>query len=262
MRMARRRRRGRRQQFEQSVSLALGGRRVAEPVPLRPAWVLGGLGVAALLGLALWVALSPRFYVTGVQVVGANHISEAAVFAASGLAHLHILWVNAEEAEARLLAQLPSVERAEVSCHLPAACTIEVVERVPILTWDIGERLLWVDAAGGAFPADHPLEGRWLIGGPLPTDERGLVDREVLLGLAELTRLGVRPGRVVYRPGRGLVLDDPAGWRVILGQGAGMERRLQVYAAVRAHLLARGIHPRFVDVRFPEAPYYSEVNEW
>ena len=84
----------------------------------------------------------------------------------------------------------------------------------------------------------------------------------MLVGLEELTQLRVEPGRISYRMGRGLVLDDPAGWRVILGQGAGMERRLRVYAAVRSHLLARGVHPRFVDVRFPEAPYYSETNEW
>ena len=29
-----------------------------------------------------------------------------------------------------------------------------------------------------------------------------------------------------------------------------------------ASLEARGLTPRFVDVRFPDAPYYSETNEW
>ncbi|HEC33866.1 MAG TPA: FtsQ-type POTRA domain-containing protein [Chloroflexi bacterium] len=262
MAMARKRRGRRRRRFEQSVPLVLGRRAATRPVTLGPIQVLGGLGAVAVLGLILWVACSPRFYVMGAQVIGASRIPEGTILAASGLERLHILWVNGRKAEAQILAQLPSVEQAEVSCRIPADCTIAIVEREPLLTWETEKGLLWVDAAGGALPASQPLEEQWLVSGPLPTDERGLVDKEVLIGLVELGRLGVQPGRIAYRSGRGLVLDDAAGWRVILGQGAGMEQRLQVYAAVRAHLLAHDIHPRFVDVRFPEAPYYSETNEW
>lgn len=259
--MARKGRR-RRQKFQQSVPLVLGTRRV-EQAPTRPSiWLFGGVGLTALLGLGLWFALSPRFYVGSAQVAGTSRIAQKAVFQASGLAGLHILWVDEQAAEARIVEQLPSVEAAKVACQLPADCVITVVERAPVLTWEVGGSLFWVDAAGMASPAGHPLEGRWLVSGPLPADDDGLVDQEVLIGLAELTRLGVRPGRIAYRSGRGLVLDDPAGWRVVLGQGSGMERRLQVYATVRAYVLARGVHPQFVDVRFPEAPYYSETNEW
>jgi len=100
------------------------------------------------------------------------------------------------------------------------------------------------------------------VHGPLPLDAHGRVERAVLEGLADLTQLGIRPGNVSYRPGRGLVLDDPAGWRVVVGQGRGMARRLQVYAIVRQHLLDHSIRPRFVDVRFPDAPYYSVENDW
>ncbi len=260
--MVYKRRRQRQGRFEQSLPLALGHITGVRPQARSSIWVPVGLILAVIAGLALWIALSPRFYVLNAEVVGNSRIPAGEVLAASGLERLHILWVDEREAEARILARLPSLREARVSCRLPARCTIAVVERDPLVAWDTGERLVWVDAAGGAFPASRPLEGRWLVVGPLPTDENGLVDREVLVGLAELERLGFAPGRIGYRPGRGLVLDDPAGWRVILGQGSGMERRLQVYALVRKHLLDRGVHPRFVDVRFPDAPYYSEVNEW
>jgi len=255
--------RRRRQRFEQSVPAVLGRQAVARPVAPRPAWVLGGLVLAALLAAGSWVGLSPRFYVTNVRVVGATRVPEEAILAASGLANLHIFWVNGPQAEAGILAQLPSVEEARVLCRLPADCTITVVERPPLLTWEGEEGFFWIDAAGGAFAAARPLEDGWLISGPLPTDGQGLVEREVVTGLQELMRLlGDQPVPISYRPGRGLVLDDPAGWRVVLGQGTGMEQRLQVYAAVRTHLLKKGIKPRFVDVRFPQAPYYSEKEEW
>ncbi len=260
--------RRRRQQYEQSVPLVLGRRTVSrrevvQPVVIQPAWVAAGLGVALLLALTLWFAFSPRFYVTGVQVVGASRVSPDELLAASGLAHIHILWTNGRAAATRILAQLPAVKEAEVSCSLPANCVISVVEWPPLLNWETADgRRLWVDGAGAVSPADHPLEGRWTVVGDLPTDDRGLVERDVLLGLAELTRLGIEPGRVIYRSGRGLVLVDPAGWRVVVGQGTGMAERLRTYGVLRNHLLQRGIQPRFVDVRFPEAPYYSETNDW
>ena len=252
-----------RQRFQQSMPAVLTtNRTAAQPLALRPTWVLAGLGLVLLLGVALWIGLSPRFTVASAVVTGASRVCGEAVVAASGLRQQHILRVDERAAARRILEQVPSVKQVEISCGLPADCVIAVVEREPLLTWDSGEGLLWVDAAGAAFAAPQLLEGRWVVSGPLPVDERGLVDSEVLLGLAELTRLGIRPGPISYRPGRGLVLDDPAGWRIVLGQGTGMEQRLRVYAAVRAYLLAEGIHPRFVDVRFPAAPYYSESSDW
>ncbi len=253
----------RRQSFRQSVPLVIGGRvrSVSRPVSISSKSVLVFFGVF-LIGVVLWFALSPRFYVTGATVIGAGQIPAEAIFAASGLYQRHILWADGRAAERRILEALPSVESAQVLCLLPARCFIAVTVREPVAAWEQDGTYYWVDTAGGAFPAAGPLEGRWLVSGPLPTDERGLVSREVLVGLEELERLGVRPGPILYREGRGLVLEDPAGWRVVLGQGTGMARRFQVYLKIRTHLLENGITPRFVDVRFPDAPYYSEVNDW
>jgi hypothetical protein len=47
-----------------------------------------------------------------------------------------------------------------------------------------------------------------------------------------------------------------------VGQGTGIRERLQTLEVVAAHLQAQGVTPKFVDVRFPEAPYYSLTNEW
>jgi len=246
--------------------MVLGRQRAVEPprqrLHLQPRWVALGLGVILLAGLGLALAYSPRFRVTEPEVVGASRIAAATIASASGLRQQHILVVNERQAESRLLAQIPSLAEARVDCHLPAECVISVVERPLLLTWESEAGLVWVGGAGGTFPAGEPLAGGWLVHGPLPLDAHGRVERAVLEGLADLTQLGIRPGNVSYRPGRGLVLDDPAGWRVVVGQGRGMARRLQVYAIVRQHLLDHSIRPRFVDVRFPDAPYYSVENDW
>ena len=231
---------------------------------------------------ALWLALDDRFYVYHVNVVGAVRVSPDEVFRASGLPGLHILWARSAEIEARVLTALPTLESARAVCGLqppapgaglPAAsCTITVVERQPRVMWDEDGQLWWIDDAGVIFSAPLSLppiggdEGGWegwLVRGPLPRDDDGRLDERVRVGLTELWTSGadVLPP-FTYVPGRGLVFTDERGWRVIVGQGPGMAVRLQVLEWLAADLEARGLTPRFVDVRFSDAPYYSLTNDW
>jgi hypothetical protein len=218
---------------------------------------------------AVWLTLDDRFYVYQADVVGAARLSPDEIFQSSGLPGIHVLWVRSEQVEARLLAALPSLERVDVACGLPARCTIVVAERQPRMVWNEDGRFWWVDAEGVVFPAqdlaqaqEALLEG-WMVRGPLPRNEEGQLDERVRVALTELWTVGVdAPPSLTYVPARGLVFVDERGWRVILGQGAGMDRRLRVLEWLAADLEARGLTPRFVDVRFPDAPYYSLTNEW
>jgi cell division septal protein FtsQ len=225
-------------------------------------WIAGGVVAAVLLGAGLWFSFNPRFYIQHAQVVGTDRIPQEAVYEASGLHYVHTLWAHSRDAEDQILELLPSIEWVDVVCRLPAECTISVVERAPIVTWRSGEDLFLVDEIGVFTPSSEPLSAGWVVNGPVPVDDDGLVEHDVLVGLRELEQLGMAPQEVTYRPGKGLVITDGEGWRVIIGQGAGMERRLRVYARVRAYLMEQRVRPIYVDVRFPDAPYYSETNEW
>ncbi|MGD1995333.1 MAG: cell division protein FtsQ/DivIB [Anaerolineae bacterium] len=256
------RRYARRYRFESATPLVLGRRTTASAWRFRTRWLLVSLGAVAAAGLVLWFSFSPRFYILEARIVGEEWVSEDEIFTASGLQRLHVLWAREGKAEARILERFPSLQQVEVNCGFPADCTIRVVEHPPILTWQVGERVFWVNSAGRYLPAERPLEEGWVVIGPLPTSPEGRLEQQALVALKELEELNIVPRPIEYRPDRGLILVDEAGWRVILGQGEGMERRLRTYTLVKAHLLEHDIHPRYVDVRFPEAPYYSETNEW
>ncbi|NIW85779.1 MAG: FtsQ-type POTRA domain-containing protein [Gammaproteobacteria bacterium] len=276
MRKSRKRRRRKTQRFETAGTLVLGraliGRASSAPGSLLR-WLRGAL-LSALIVVAagaLWLAFDDRFYVYRADVVGAVRVSPDEVFRASGLPGLHVLWARPAEIEARLLAALPSLEGAQVSCALPARCKIAVVERQPRVLWDEDGQLWWIDAAGVIFPADVAAgstaqemrrEG-WLVRGPLPRDGDRLLDERVRVALEELWTAGANlPSVLYYVPSRGLVFTDERGWRIVIGRGPGMERRLQVLEWLVADLEARGLTPRFVDVRFAGAPYYSLTNDW
>ena len=221
---------------------------------------------------ALWLALDGRFYIYHVDVRGVERLSADEVFQASGLPGLHVLWARSAEVEARLLGALPSVESARVTCSLPARCAITIVERQPRVAWEEEGRWWWIDVEGVVFPVttsfppfegDPGAAGGWTVRGPLPRDEDGRLDERVRIALAELWTAAVNvPAPLTYNRARGLVFVDERGWKVILGQGPGMDRRMQVLDGLVVDLEARGLTPQFVDVRFADAPYYSLINDW
>ncbi|MEA3338515.1 MAG: cell division protein FtsQ/DivIB [Chloroflexota bacterium] len=218
--------------------------------------------VVVIVG-GLWLALDDRFYVYHADVTGAGRVSPDEVFRASGLLGLHALWVRPAAVEARILAELPSFESARVACGvLDEECTIAVVERQPRVAWDEDGKLWWIDADGIIFPAPEALAEGWLVQGPLPRDGDGRLDERVRVALSELWLVGADVSRLLYVPDRGLTCTNERGWRIILGQGPGMAERWRALKLLTGDLEVRGLTPRFVDVRFPDAPYYSLTNEW
>lgn len=279
-----------RKRYDRSGAVVLNRVRLGQaPVPLhRIEWTRRGLWlllVVALIsgGLALWLTLDARFYVYHAKITGNRRLSQEEIFEASGLRGLHILWARSGTIESRILEALPSLESVEANCHLPAIrgasdtkCAISVVERRPRVLWqeDTGSsgELWWIDEEGAVFPAADgtaPLttgggsessvdaSDRWTVTGLLPHDDQGSLDEQVRVALKEFWESGRDlPTEFEYTRDRGFSFVDEHGWRIFIGQGTGMERRLQVLDRLVAHLESRGVTPRFVDVRYPEAPFY------
>jgi len=265
MRSGRRHKKKRR--FETTGVLVLGQMRTKR----RPAYssLLRRLRNALLLILVvasagiLWLTFDDRFYVHHIDVKGVVRTSPGEISQASGLPGLHILWVRSAESEEHILSQLPEIKSAQVDCRLWKTCSISVMERQPRIMWEDGDHLWWVDATGVIFPAEGTLSEGWVVRGPLPQDEEGQLDERARVALTELWLAKIdAPQPLYYAPDSGFTFVDERGWRVVLGQGEGLTKRLQVLEWLTADLEARDLTPRFVDVRFPSAPYYSLTNEW
>ncbi|TET52138.1 MAG: hypothetical protein E3J64_05715 [Anaerolineales bacterium] len=213
--------------------------------------------VLVLVGAA-WVALSDGFYVYGAETVGAQRLAGDDLLLASGLVGKHTLTIRPRSVEAGLLAALPTLKSVEVSCRIPASCTIVVEEREPVAVWEEGGVSYWIDEEGMIFPFEGMRLGHLFFTGPLPRGEDGRVDEGIHGVVMELVAGGIDSDVVFrYDAARGFVMTDSRGWQVVLGSGPGMAEKLAVLEGIVDSLEARGLTPRFVDVRFPSAPYYS-----
>lgn len=248
-------------------------RRGRVPLPVARPGGIPWRAVSAVLSLVLVTAIvvvfvSPAFYVTSAEVGGTFYVQPEELFTRAGIAGLHILWVEPDQIEARLL-ESPALSTVDVSAHWPARVVIVVRERQPALIWQQREDTYWADVNGILMlpRADVPELIRvvnesdsipFRCPGPACTLPDGTVSIEpaVVQGAQQLQTLRPEITVLYYDPVRGLGYDDPRGWRGYMGSGTDMTRKLNVYEALITDLAARGIRPEMIDVSDPTAPVY------
>ena len=215
---------------------------------------------------ALELTLGESFYIYNPAVTGNQRIPANEIVAASQIETLHVLWLQPERAASTLVNNMTELRSAFIWCGLPAECTIMIAEREPAFEWRQGQTRTWVDADGVAFPArgqspDIPvIEVSPSVPALLPGQQ---VDRALVDTLLELVRVLPEIKTFRYTTERGVEFNDPqANWPVYVGVGRSvpgeMAARVTMWRTVAAHLASRNVRPKFVDVRYPQAPYYGK----
>lgn len=259
-----RRRNGRRSQRRlgrQYPSSAQRVRFALAPLPGRWQAIASRLAAALLLLFAAWVIYavfnSSNFYVYGINVQGNVRVTDEEVYSISGLEGLSVFWVN-PAAVARQVETLSHVKSADVKVRLPARVTITLQERTPVILWQTGDAQWWVDTEGVILPPRADLSDVLTIidadAQPLSSGER--LDPAIIQTAQSLRQLLPELPEMNYSRTTGISFTTGEGWPVYLGDGQDMDAKLTILVNLRKDLMARGITPEFVDVRFIERPFY------
>jgi len=235
--------------------------------------------VLAMLG-ALYVLLrNDAFYVHSIAV-GYNgesrFLSPPEIFERSGLANIHLFWIDPPEIE-RLLKQDPQIASAEVSIGWPPDLVqVLITERQPALIWEQSGQRVWVDVRGRvmALRQDLPKLVRVIVEKPskdihltrcdLQGTDRVLgpgacVDQDTVNGVLQFKALYPDVTEMVYDPVKGLGYHDGRNWTLWMGRGTDIQTKLVVYNAIVADALTK-VPPRQpveISVIDPDRPYYS-----
>jgi hypothetical protein len=209
--------------------------------------------------LLYWFSSADLFYITGLQIKGDSIFSEAELMTVAGLDGVNIFWVDTRTVE-RTIEALPEVESASVRCRLPAACVVHLVEKQALFVWRQGDAEVWISAEGTVLPARGELPNAIVMDAGASTALRpgDRLDPDLVAAVRELERLQPEVRLYQYTDQYGLSFRNGYGWLVRLGFGQKTETKLNLMRALTDYLESRGIAPTFIDVRFPEAPYYVE----
>lgn len=225
--------------------------------------VIGVILLVVLIGLAIWSGMDDRFYINTVKVTGNERVPADEIAQASGILGLQVFWFNANEVAARLPKALPSIKSARASCQLLGACKIAVQERQPVIAWQFGNAVTWIDADSVTFAArvmtntaDAPITVEAMQGPALFPGHQA--DTKIVQAALAVARELPEIRRYRYSETHGLEFDDARGFAVYLGLGPDMAERVSLWKALSADLDARKVQPKFVDVRYPAAPFYGQ----
>jgi hypothetical protein len=244
--------------------------------------------VAVLLAALYQLWNSPDFRVQEVGVTGLVRLTSADVMDALGIEEEPIFTISPSELEKNLKAAYPEFSSVSVDVGLRNKVQITVEERLPILTWRQGDRIVLVDANGFAFPQrEGAPEGPALTvqaSGDLPAIEpvveegaltaRALTDGvsidgasteralspvmsvEMVSAILSMSSQAPANAILVYDAQHGLGWKDAQGWDVFFGDLRDMGMKLSVYRALIERLQREDVHPVLISVEHVHAPYY------
>jgi cell division septal protein FtsQ len=257
----------------------------------KPGWrLLSFVLVVALAYFVLTAFRSPEYQVSSIEISGLQRLSAEEVLGSLNIVGTHIFAVQPGDIIDTIAASYPELRDIQVSISLPAQVSISVVERQPMFTWQMNDRLMWIDTEGYLIPARGSAADMLTIdadGLPLYQVDQDLrefgssktvqdksinkpgqsdlmffsqakhIDSNLLVAVLQLNAWMPGENTLLYQEQRGLGWTDARGWDVYVGQKLeSINDKMVMYETIVRNLEEQGINPSMVSVEFLNAPYY------
>lgn len=224
--------------------------------------LVSGLIVVSLAIVLVIFFSSDAFFVHSISVGGLETMTDSEIFTLSGIANMHVFWVDPVEVRRRLL-ESPTISDAQVTVawNQPMV-SISILERAPALAWEQSGVMVWIDLQGRVMRQRSNrtdllrVQADPIMEGPATSS----IDPEVVNGALQLHQLLPELQVLRYHPDKGLGYVAGSGWEVWLGTGTDMPEKVLIYNAIVSNLQSRGILPGEINVTDPDAPFYSVVS--
>ena len=256
----------------------------------RVGWRLLSFILAGAFSFAIFTAWqSPDYKISTVRIEGLQRLSEDDVLGILDINGLHIFMLESEGVSQLLRQHFPELRDIQVKLSLPARVSIRVVERQPMIAWQLKDNLLWIDSDGYLIPARGEVKQMLTIqADALPSylligkedasiknvildkpkfkeDMNSLVffsipkqiDGNLLTAILQLNAWMPNESVLLYQEKRGIGWTDIRGWDVFIGRKLeNINDKMLMYETIVRKLEEQGIHPVIVSVEFLHAPYY------
>lgn len=163
---------------------------------------------------------------------------------------------------------LPAVASAHVTRSLPDTLVIQVVERQPVLIWQVDRQMWSVDASGVLIAQVQDSHGLPMVSDDHPLDRSGKpfapggkIDPAIVSMARQLLErlpreLGDTKFSLVNTSAYGMVVDSAEGWQARFGDPQDLETKIQMLGAILRIAQQRQQSLALVDLRFGFYPYY------
>lgn len=218
--------------------------------------------VASLLIVLFMLFTADVFYVRSIGVSGLKYLRVEDVFRRTGVADMHVFWIDPEDVRDNLLEWQVIADAQVVVDWPPQMVRVSVTEREPALIWEQDGIEAWVDVNGHVLmspPVERPDLLRIVtqnIDQAISINDRIPID--VVIGARQLRELIPETAVLRYDPIKGLGFVADTGAFVWFGSGHDMAMKILIYESLKRELEAQGVTPGEVNLVNPDAPFYCE----
>jgi len=226
--------------------------------------------VPLLLGLVFGVhalLTASYFQVHHVIVEGTRNAQLIAAIQRLPLEGVNILLADTS-ADAAQIKALPPVADASVTRSLPDTLLVHIVERQPVLIWQVGAAQYSVDADGAIIAQVQQPDGLSIVTDEHTSDQRGQpfapggkIDPQIVQMARQLleqvpTATDITSFTLQDTLHYGLVLLSADGWQARFGSPDHLGNKIKELAAILQLVKRQGQQLALVDLRFGFYPYY------
>jgi cell division protein FtsQ len=227
------------------------------------------LVVLALVGIGVWVLMSPFLSVKEVVVTGVAASRAHEILADEKVVAGRPMILIRPESVADALQRDPWVRGVSVTANWPGTVVVEVEERTPVAWTETGGGWDRRAVDGVVLPSDSGPDGSMPQARLASVPDADAEKSPMVLGALEFAAAlprGLWPGTVIRVEANGELWAEVSGYQVRLGRPIEMEDKALSLAALLAESPARGsiltvIAPRNPAVTPPDAGDDTESNE-
>ncbi|MHC1784420.1 MAG: cell division protein FtsQ/DivIB [Anaerolineaceae bacterium] len=268
---------------------------------LHPSWrLLSGFMAALLSGAIALLIFAPQFKISSVEVTGLQRLDPATISPILAMNNLPIIDLDPSGTSSQVQAGFPELQTVQVYANLPSSVVINMVERQPVMVWQNGDTIMWVDAEGYLIPvygevgplltvqANVPpamanpvaaeIQKHSLAMGvqfpektapvieeiaaePAEPAKLEKIDPELLRSAFELNSMLPSGTTLVFNDRRGLGWIDGEGINVFIGlKFVDMRIKMTEYEVIVKQLALQGIKPHMISVENLDVPFYRMEN--
>jgi hypothetical protein len=210
------------------------------------------------MGLVL-LTQAELFTVKDIQMNGLERYTTGEISQAINITGSSIFFVDPERIREDLRITYPGLSEIDVNIRWPARVEISVEERQPVLAWNWGGNVRWVDKNGVAFePHDLNVNVVQVNSEVLPpTVGDRFVDPRIVDTVSALAPYLPEGVELTFDPDQGLGWYDNRGWVVYFGfNDDDAAQKMVVYQALVDYLEGKRIVPEMISVEFLDSPYF------
>ncbi|GEM_PF-548541 len=220
------------------------------------------------LGIGIRLLLTASYFeVQHIQVDGTHSASLIAAIQRLHLDGVNIFLANTQ-ADAAAIKALPPVADASVTRILPNTLQVHVVERQPVLIWQVGTQKYSIDAGGVIIAQVQQSDGLPVISDEHQRDLHGhpfapggAVDPAIVQMARQLLEeipatIGITHFTLRDTMNYGMVLISADGWQARFGGPDNLPLKIKALAAILQLVNQQGQQLALVDLRFGFYPYY------